>query len=466
MESSKEDTTSIKEEINMKKITTIESKENFELMTNAINYIMNLKELNEEVFAELQGIEEEGFYCPITEEVFATVPFEERWYTKYYPTYHMSVLLVKYYLEGHKEVEEQLLKTLDACLSKEYKGHGYDVDTCRLRYLTDLYKAGLEKVTDKFKMLACEFGKIVCFYRNCLATGRVQSGFDNIEEAIMNLLEVIDKDVLFVYGTLLDGEPNAHYLDDCPIYGEGEVRGYALLQLNGYPGMVKGDGIVAGELYSINDSVKKRIDRLEGSQYKYSTDLVYVGELCFLAHFYEYIPFEGKKYNKAITKDNKWVNVRDYVWYACYGSNLLSSRFDEYIQNTTSKAQPVESKPIILPYELYFAKQSSRWDHKGVAFIDSEKSGHTYGWMYLITREQYEQIKAREGGWYRRKVHVAYDDMGIEIVTFTSTEKYEEQLPGERYLDVIRRGLKEKYFLNDELMETYLNKAMHLSNKK
>ena len=52
------DTKGIKEEIYMKKITTIESKENFELMTNAINYIMNLKELNEEVLAELQGIEE------------------------------------------------------------------------------------------------------------------------------------------------------------------------------------------------------------------------------------------------------------------------------------------------------------------------------------------------------------------------------------------------------------------------
>ena len=168
----------------MKKIMSIESKENFEMMSVRINYIINLKELNEEVFNGLQGIEEEGFYCPISEEVFETVPFEERWYTKYYPSYHMSVLLLKYYLDGHEEVEEQLLKTLNACLSKGYRGHGYDQDTICLQYLAELYKHGLKKITCNNQTLACDFGSIVYFYRKCLASGRVQSGFSNIEEDI------------------------------------------------------------------------------------------------------------------------------------------------------------------------------------------------------------------------------------------------------------------------------------------
>lgn len=450
----------------MKKITTIESKENFELMTTAINYIMNLTELNEETLAELQGIEDAGFYCPITEEVFATVPFEERWYTKYYPTYHVSVLLMKYYHEGHEEVKEQLKETLLACLSKGYRGHGYDEDTIRLKYLTELFKHGLKYVMCESQFMAMEFGGILYHYRQCLATGRVQSGFANIEEQIKDLLKVTDEGVLFVYGTLMDGQPNAHYLDECGCYGEAEIHGYTLLQLNGYPGMIKGDGVVVGELYEIDEEDKRRLDRLEGSQYKYSRDFVFINDTCFYANFYEFLPVEGRKYNKDITKDNKWVNVRDYVWYACYGSNLLDARFDKYIQQTTSKAQPIESRPIILPYELYFAKESPHWDHKGVAFIDPEKAGFCYGWMYLITKEQYEEIKEREGAWYRRKVHVAYDDMGIEIVTFTSPVRFEEHLPGERYLDVIRRGLKEKYRLSDTMMEEYLNKAMHLSNKE
>ena len=443
----------------MKKITTIESKESFEMMSERINYIMNLKKLNEVVFNDLQGIEEEGFYCPISEEVFETVPFEERWYTKYYPSYHMSVLLLKYYLAGHEEVEEQLLKTLNACLSKGYRGHGYDQDTICLQYLTELYKHGLKKLTNNSQTLACEFGSIVYFYRKCLVSGRVQSGFSNIEEGIKKLLKVIDKDVLFVYGTLMDGQCNAHYLDECAIYGVGEVRGYTLLQLNGYPGMIKGDGVVAGELYSINEKVKKQLDRLEGSQYKYSSDLVYLGDACFYAHFYEFVTVEGRKYNRAICKDDMWVNVNDYVWYACYGSNLLDSRFNEYLQRTSSKEQPIESRAIILPYELYFAKNSRLWDGKGVAFLDTNKSSCTYGWMYLITKQQYEEIKKMEGAWYSKRIHVGYDDMGIEIVTFTGVERYDAVEPGERYLGVIRRGLKEKYNLDDVMIENYLNKA-------
>ena len=446
----------------MKKITTIESNENFELMTTAINYIMNLKELNEEVLAEMQGIEEAGFYCPITEEVFATVPFEERWYTKYYPTYHMSVLLMKYYDAGHKEVEEQLMRTLEACVSKNYKGHGYDADTDCLRYLTYLYESGFAKFAKKYKLFGHEIGNIVNYYRRCLASGNVQSGFANIEQQIIDLLKKVDEDVLFVYGTLMDGEPNAHYLDKCDMIADGVIYGYDLLQLNGYPGMIKGNGVVAGELYHINKKTKKQLDILEGSQYKYSRDLVHFGESCFYANFYEFLPVEGRRYNKAICKSYRWVNVSNYVWYACYGSNLLDARFDKYIQQTTSKAQPIESRPIILPYELHFAKQSPRWDHKGVAFIDPEKAGFCYGWMYLITKEQYEEIKEREGAWYRRKVHVAYDDMGIEIVTFTSPVRFEEQQPGERYLDVIRRGLKEKYRLSDTMMEEYLSKAISI----
>ena len=270
----------------MKKITSIETKESFEMMTNAINYIMHLEELTEESFAELQGIEEAGFYCPITEEVFETVPSEERWYTKYYPTYHMSVLLMKYYNEGHKEVKEQLKDTLIACVSKGYKGHGYDVDTIRLKYVTELFKNGFKYFCGESQFIATEIGGILYFYRQCLATGKVQSGFDNIEEEIKNLLKIADEDVLFVYGTLMDGQKNAHYLDDCGIYVEAEIHGYTLLQLNGYPGMMKGDGIVVGELYHIDEETKQRLDLLEGSQYKYSRDFVFINDTCFYANFY------------------------------------------------------------------------------------------------------------------------------------------------------------------------------------
>lgn len=110
----------------------------------------------------------------------------------------------------------------------------------------------------------------------------------------------------------------------------------------------------------------------------------------------------------------------------------------------------------MLPYELYFAQHSRRWNHGGVAFIDTDKKGMTYGWMYLITKEQFDEIQQMEGTWYQKKVTVSKDDLGIEIVTFTSFERYKEVEPSKKYLDAIRRGLKEKYHLFDSEIEEYL----------
>ena len=83
----------------------------------------------------------------------------------------------------------------------------------------------------------------------------------------------------------------------------------------------------------------------------------------------------------------------------------------------------------------------------------------TYDYRCLTSKEQYEEIKSMEGSWYRNRIHIGYDDMGIEIVTFTGVDRYEAVVPRDRYLDVIRKGLKEKYQLDDGMIENYLNKA-------
>ena len=106
-----------------------------------------------------------------------------------------------------------------------------------------------------------------------------------------------------------------------------------------------------------------------------------------------------------------------YVWYACYGSNLNEERFLRYIKGgicefngrsydgCTDKSDPIADKPVIIPHKLYFGNSSGAWGGGGVAFInprwDSEQS--TWGRMYLITEEQFEQIHIAEGpgpDWY------------------------------------------------------------------
>lgn len=117
-----------------------------------------------------------------------------------------------------------------------------------------------------------------------------------------------------------------------------------------------------------------------------------------------------------------------------------------YINSCDDTTPPIASKPVLINHKLYFASKSCIWENKGVAFIDpkEDKNELTLGRMYLITKEQFEQIKLFEGSKYQNKVRLgAYD--GREIVTFTDYEINEENLPSERYVEIIQKGLRETY---------------------
>jgi gamma-glutamylcyclotransferase (GGCT)/AIG2-like uncharacterized protein YtfP len=70
---------------------------------------------------------------------------------------------------------------------------------------------------------------------------------------------------LFVYGTLLRGERNHGYLEGCAFLRETATQpGFRLVDLGGYPGMVKAaGGCVAGELYRVSAPALAAIDELE-----------------------------------------------------------------------------------------------------------------------------------------------------------------------------------------------------------
>jgi len=147
------------------------------------------------------------------------------------------------------------------------------------------------------------------------------------------------------------------------------------------------------------------------------------------------------------------------IWYACYGSNILSERFHLYIQGghyevngrdypgCTDKTLPRSDKPILIPYELYYGQHSGSWvyqDRKcGVAFLDKTRPAITVGRAYLITEEQFEEVRRQEGaGWYDERIFLCVDD-GYEIYTFTHSSRYNDNTPSPDYLTVIRQGMRE-----------------------
>jgi len=77
---------------------------------------------------------------------------------------------------------------------------------------------------------------------------------------------------LFVYGTLLEGEPNHVLLKTARRLGTARTRrGFRLHDLGAFPGMVASEDAegVVGEVYDVDDKTLAALDRLEGVPHFY-----------------------------------------------------------------------------------------------------------------------------------------------------------------------------------------------------
>ena len=151
--------------------------------------------------------------------------------------------------------------------------------------------------------------------------------------------------------------------------------------------------------------------------------------------------------------------ANSHIWYVCYGSNLRWERFSYYIKGgfcplngktyagCDDTSDPLESRAVHVPYDLYFGGSSHVWENGGVGFLDPTYTGDAYARAWLVSRAQYEQIRDQEGRspeWYCDEV--ALDPIeGIPARTFTNAERREKNAPSAAYLDVIRRGLLETF---------------------
>ncbi len=163
-----------------------------------------------------------------------------------------------------------------------------------------------------------------------------------------------------------------------------------------------------------------------------------------------------------------------YLIYAAYGSNLLKERFMIYIkggiyrgrlyEGSKDKTEPQDLGWMYVPHRLYFAKESSRWKNKGVAFLDCEEERdnnfHAVVRLWKVSEQQFEEIKKQEGQtWYNVELELGEKD-GLIIKTITGCWKTEINKPSEEYLNVIRQGLKETTGWSDDKIEEYLRKFL------
>ena len=409
------------------------------------------------------------------------IPVDARVDFCYMPTYICTAILMKAFMTDCQAFtlreKSALANGLGMSCAKNLRGHGYEAFKDQIEALNIFMKAGLNEFMDLHSDFCPEFSgmikNIISQFQDRQSQGNFKGPWgESYESEIRAVNEYFTSRNVFVYGTLMKGEANEHYLEDSICLGPATIEGYDMYNVGWFPAIVPGDSLIVGELYRVPLRDIPAIDMLEGegSLYTKRCETVTIGRKNIFALVYIY---NGDCSN--LERIPAWNG--DYVWYVSYGSNMLGERFKCYIEGGDYEGSryhppcedttpPVAVKAIDIPFGMYFGNVSTSWHGSGVSFLDVSEKGHALGVAYLITRKQFEHVVfeensgryQREGwGWYEDTIDL--DPMyGFEVKTITNGKVRDYNDPFPAYLDTLRNGIRENWpQMSEEEIDDYLN---------
>ena len=400
----------------------------------------------------------------------------------YNPTYICCQILMKAILAEKYglNIKDALKKGLDFSCGRMLKGQGYDDIPEQINNIKQFLKCGLTEFFVKYENLSPQFSAMVVLimasYAKSIDDCRVWLPYG--QDCSMDFLEITEefsgghamKAKVFVYGTLLKGMRFHNILENAECLGNAEIEDYKMYDMGSYPAIRPSKkGKVKGEIYLCDSKIIKALNKLENKGKLYNLKYakatlkgekiaVFVYEYLHKVKLEREIPYYCQPYDKylELKKILTQIDKENYIWYACYGSNLLKERFAFYIQGgycsmngkkyfgCSDKTMPLYDMPFDIPYDMYYGNKSSSWGNGGVAFLDVTKKGFAYGRIYLITKQQMEEVWRQEGkgvNWYCDSVNLG-KVLGVSVVSFTNNVLRERNEPTEAYRKVIESGLK------------------------
>ena len=240
------------------------------------------------------------------------------------PTYICSSILMKAYLTGDSElrqkIETPLIHGLERCCCRNLTGHGYDSLQGQIEALNIFMKGGLREFIDLHPDLNSKFTEMILNIMVEFDAREEQEAFkgtwgEDYKENILKINEYFSTRKVFVYGTLMNGESNHHFLENSTCLGKAAIEGYDMYNVGGfYPAIIPGNARIIGELYEVPNEDMPSIDMLEGegSLYIRKCEITTGNEL---AYIYEYA-----QDTEGLEKIDSW---KEYIWYVSYGSNML-----------------------------------------------------------------------------------------------------------------------------------------------
>ncbi|WP_179134039.1 gamma-glutamylcyclotransferase [Halobacillus massiliensis] len=254
---------------------------------------------------------------------------------------------------------------------------------------------------------------------------------------------------LFVYGSLCKNQRNHHFLKEAQLVSEQAwINGSLYSGKSYYPLLVKNeDELVYGELYNVDETKLKEIDKLEGYHPSdpsslFTREKVKVSSEYFTNEAFTYFASPHVEKVKKIDHGDWKVEQqlkRDKLYYFAFGSCMDQERFiqgkvEHHFQNVAGSA-------VLKGYQLAFGhhlKDGARAD------VRENRKEEVEGVLYHIEIDAVDYLYMREGvnkQHYRPTiVDVEYNDETIQALTFTVLEKKEDMAVPLHYAKEIYRG--------------------------
>lgn len=158
------------------------------------------------------------------------------------PTYICTAILMKAYMTDSSSFtskeESALLEGLKMSSGKNLRGHGYDAFKGQIEALEIFMNTGLREFLDIHKDFCTEFSEMISKIITKFDDMETNEEFfgpwgESYESEIRSVNEYFSKRNVFVYGTLMKGETNHHYLENSKFLGMAAIEGYGCIIWDG-----------------------------------------------------------------------------------------------------------------------------------------------------------------------------------------------------------------------------------------
>ncbi|SDJ69271.1 gamma-glutamylcyclotransferase [Sediminibacillus albus] len=256
--------------------------------------------------------------------------------------------------------------------------------------------------------------------------------------------------LIFVYGTLMEHEPNHHLLKDAKcVARHGWTSGALYDTRKGYPVLsLDSSQRVYGEVYEISEEDLQEIDKLEGFQDKKkdngftrTVQTIQSDFGIFQANVYVNESFQLESLKRVAFGDWKAHRYldRDSFLYFAYGSCMDTERFSS--SGVDQLFKQVAGCGIAENFSLAYTRAAEDGGRADIV----ESTGTVEGKVYQLNKQALEYLFVREGvaGNHYRPAFVDVIIDGVlhkHVLTFLVIDKSQEIAPPIHYATEILRG--------------------------